>query len=774
MWASGRHFDEALIAQIQATVDAEPQLSRGKLSRRVCQWLDWRSAAGRFQEMSCRKALLKLHRHGALRLPAARQGFAFQAPRVARRPNRARTPVAGTEFHGSLSDLGPIKIVPVASRHDRTSSVWTHLMEAHHYLGAGPLCGAQLRYLVRSEVHGWLGALAFSSATWRLNPREQWIGWSDRARRANLGQVILNSRFLILPTVEVPNLASHLLARALGQAQEDWACRYGQRPLLAETFVDPRRFRGSCYQAANWIRVGQSAGGEREVHPNGRVSEGRKDIYLMPLAPNWQAHLCREPPRQWGTCLRPRQGADWAEQEFGGIDVGDPRLQARLLTLTRDFFANPLASVPEACDGAIAKAKAAYRFFANPQVDMETILFPHTEATIERIRAHKVVLAMQDTTDLNYTHHPATQGLGPLQSIDDLTVGLKLHDTLAFTPGGTPLGLLDVQCWARDGSTEGQGRARERLPIEQKESFKWLKSFRRVAELQPLVPDTTLVSVGDREADIFELFEEALATPAGPKLLVRAEKSRQRKVEQEHLWAHMARQDLAGYQELFIPRKGSRKARTARLAVRFAPVTLRPPNGHKGPAAAVWAVYSHEVDYDPAQVKNPLSWMLLTTVETTTFDEACERLCWYSARWGIEVYHRTLKSGCRIKDRKLANADRLETCLAIDMVVAWRLFWLTHQGRETPDMPCDIILAEEEWQALHAYIHQEPPPEQPPILQDAVRMIGKLGGFLGRKADGQPPQCCGAVCADCPTLPAGGALSANSAMVPAPAPDPRS
>ena len=253
-----------------------------------------------------------------------------------------------------------------------------------------------------------------------------------------------------------------------------------------------------------------------------------------------------------------------------------------------------------------------------------------------------------------------------------------------------------------------------------------------------MLPDTTLVSVGDREADIFELFAEALAHPEGPKLLVRSEKSRNRKVEQDYLWDHLARQPVAGYQELFIPRKGSRKARTARLAVRFAPVTLRPPNGHKGSAANVWAVYSHEVDYDPAQVKSPLSWMLLTTVETTTFDQASERLRWYAARWSIEVYHRTLKSGCRIKDRQLANADRLETCLAIDMVIAWRLFWLTHQGRETPDMPCDIILAEEEWQALHAYIHQEPPPDEPPTLQDAVRMIGRLGGFLGRKGDGQP------------------------------------
>jgi hypothetical protein len=738
MWASGRYFDDGLINRIQATVDAEPQLSRGELSRRVCQWMDWRSASGKLQEMSCRKALLKLDRHGTLRLPAARGGFAFQTPPGARPTRRQASPaVMGAAFRGSLAELGPIEIVPVASRHCHTSQVWTRLMEAHHYLGAGPLCGAQLRYLVRSETHGWLGALAFNSATLRLKPREKWIGWSDRARRANLGQVIQNSRFLILPTVEVPNLASHVLVQALGQVGPHWQERYGQRPVLVETFVDPQRFRGSCYRAANWIHLGQTAGG-KQPHPNGKLSDGPKDIYVYLLARDGRERLCEEPPRRLGASPRPGNSADWAEQEFAGLDVGDGRLRTRLLTLARAFFDNPLAAIPEACDGVLAKIKAAYRFFANPQVDMDTILFPHTEATVERIRPHKVVLAVQDTTDLNYTHHPATEGLGPLQSVDDLTVGLKLHDTMAFTPQGTPLGLLDVQCWARDSSTEGKASQRSRLPIEEKESFKWLKSFRRLAEIQPLVPGSMLVSVGDREADIFELFEEARAHPEGPKLLVRAEKSRQRKVEQDYLWDHMARQPVAGYQELFIPRKGSRKARTARLAVRFAPVTLRPPQGHQGPAITVWAIFSHEVDYDPHQVKSPLSWMLLTTVETVTFDEACERLRWYAGRWGIEVYHRTLKSGCRIQDRQLGHAERLETCLGIDMVVAWRLFWLTHQGRETPEMPCDIILAEEEWQALHAYIHHEPPPEQPPPLQEAVRMIGKLGGFLGRTGDGQP------------------------------------
>jgi hypothetical protein len=601
-----------------------------------------------------------------------------------------------------------------------------------------------MRYLVRSDAHGWLGALGFSSATWRLRKREEHIGWSEPARRANLGRVIGNSRFLILPSVEVANLASHVLGRALRQVENDWEARYGVAPVLVETFVDPERFAATSYRAANWTPIGPTAA-RADPYPNGKAASPPKDIYVYPLHPDWQSILCTEPERRLGEAPpheRPPQ--DWAEEEFGRVDWTDARLKARLCTLARDFMAQPGKPIPQLGDGSQAKTKAAYRFCDNPQVDLQTVLCPHIESTVERVRAHPVVLAVQDTSDLDYSHHPATKNLGPLQSIDDLTVGLKLHSTMAFTTGGTPLGLLDVQCWARDGSTEGQKNARKRLPIEEKESFKWIESYRRVAEAQRLCPDTMLVSVGDREADIYELFAEALANPAGPKLLIRAEKSRQRKIDPAedephgYLWDHMARQPVADFQELLIPRKGSRRARKARLAVRFAPVTIQPPKGAKGGALSLWAVYAHEVDYDPAKVKEPLSWMLLTTVETTSAIQACKRLRWYAKRWGIEVYHRILKSGCRIEDRRLGEADRLEACLAIDMVVAWRVQWLAYQGRETPDIPCDVFLAEEEWKPLYAHIHHQPPPDRPPTLAEAVWMIGKLGGHLGRLG-GRPP-----------------------------------
>jgi hypothetical protein len=612
-------------------------------------------------------------------------------------------------------------------------------MERDHPLGSGPLCGAQLRYLIRSPGCGWLGGLAFSAAAWHLASRDRWIGWSDAARRENLSRVVNNSRFLIRADVHVPHLASHVLARCLRRLAGDWRTHYGEAPVLVETFVENGRFAGTCYQAANWQRIGTTRGRGRQDQRH-RSALPTKDIYVYPLQRQWRQVLYQE--NLEGTAIEAPERlppSDWAEEEFGRAELADARLEARLVSLARDFFARPQANVPQAC-ASRDKTKAAYRFFDHPRVTMDQLLDSHIASTRNRVRQHPVVLAVQDTSTLNYTTHPATEGLGPLHTIDDVTQGLLLHDTLAFTEDGIPLGLLDVQCWARDPREVGKKARRKQLPIEQKESAKWLRSYRAVAEAQTHCPDTRLVSVGDREADLYELFEQAVHTPGGPDLLVRAERTRNRLVEQGLLWDHLADQPVAGVQEVHVPRKGSRPARTARLTVRYAAVELQPPKTKPTltPVRA-WAVSAQEVDYDARSVSSPLSWTLVTTVETASFEAACQRLSWYTRRWGIEVYHRTLKSGCRIENRQLATAKRLEACLAIDMVVAWRVYHLVKIGRDTPDIPCTAYFEQAEWQALMAYVTKDPtPPAQPPTLREATRMVASLGGFLGRKGDGEP------------------------------------
>jgi len=221
-------------------------------------------------------------------------------------------------------------------------------------------------------------------------------------------------------------------------------------------------------------------------------------------------------------------------------------------------------------------------------------------------------------------------------------------------------------------------------------------------------------------------------------LLIRAEQNR--RVEQEHgyLWEHLAAQPLSGIKEVRLPRRAGRPARPARLEVRFAAVELRPPrHGPRMPNVRLWAVWARESQ--PPSGQEAVAWMLLTTLPVENFQAACQKLDWYTKRWSIEVFHRTLKSGCQIETRQLGHADRIEGCLAIDMVVAWRIFHLCKLGRETPEVPCTVYFEEIEWQALVGFINKDPgPPPKPPTLREALRMTASLGGFLGRKGDGEP------------------------------------
>lgn len=734
MLIAGRDFSEEILARIRSRVAGDPMLTRTALSREVCTWMGWQGDDGQPKDMSCRVALLKLSRRGFIELPAG-QAISFAKPAEASAP----APRDWLTIETNLAELGRVWLVPVDSGQAELSSTWWAMMQAHHPLGAGPLCGAQLRYLVACEA-GFVGGLSFSAPAWRLAPRDAWIGWDDSIRQARLPQVIANSRFLILPGVRVPNLASHVLSQALGRVADDWQSRYGITPVMVETFVDRNRYRGTCYRAANWILLGQTRGRGRQDRLH--VAQGAiKDIWVYPLQSHWQAILQADagaspPDRPVKPSVARRVPADWAEEEFGGCALPDARLQARLLSLARDFYARPQANVAQAC-ASRAKTKAAYRFLDHDQTTMDTLLQPHFQSTEVRVRAEAIVLAVQDTTSLNYTAHAATEGMGPIGSTVNGPQGLHLHSTLAFSTQGTPLGFLDVQCWSRDPAGFGKKVKRHRVPIEEKESFKWLKSFRAVAAVQARCPGTTLVSVGDREADLYELFEEAMAHPDGPKLLVRAEHNRQLHDEQHRLWETMQSRPADGIQVLQVPRQGSRAAREAHMSIRYAAVSLAAPTGHKGPVIPVWAVLAQEQDA-PEGVK-PLEWMLLTTLPVTCFEQAIEKLMWYARRWGIEVLHRTLKSGCRIEQRQLGQADRIGACLAIDLVVAWRIYYLNKLGREVPQSPCTVYFEEAEWKALMVFTTKNPiAPAQPPTLREAIRRVAGLGGFLGRKSDGEP------------------------------------
>lgn len=719
MLITGHTFSPEVLERIQKVVDVDHEISRRALSKHVCQMLGWRHPDGRLKDMSCRKALSRLHKAGRLRLPDAVQGFAFSKPSAQK--EFSRPPVSC-----SLRELGNVTLVLIDNRLSEEAGIWKSLMRLH-YLGDRLFC-AGLRYLVHSTTHGWLGALAFSPAAFRVSARDRFIGWNDQGRLVNLDRIVGNSRFLIHPEVRVPHLASHVLGRALRRLKCDWRSRYGKEPLLVETFVDQSRFTGACYRAANWIPVGTTAGrGRQDSRRQAALPE--KEMYVYPLHRKWRELL--------GGSLKdePPQARDWAEEEWGRASLGDTRLVQRLIALGRDRYARPQANIPQTC-GSRSKTKAAYRFFDHERATLQNLLAPHIEATTKRAAKENVVLAIQDTTSLNYGTHPATENLGPITSSPDGVVGLMLHGTLAVNAEGTPLGILAAQCWARDREEFGKRAKRHSLPIEQKESNKWLASFKAATATAAACPDTTVVSVGDREADMYDLFALAHQTPNAPLLLVRARHDRKLLEEQGRLSDQLRRCPESGVQEIMVPRKSNRPARVAQLAIRHCKVELAPP-ARKGNSAplTVWAILAEEKA--PPEGVEPLSWMLLTTAPTETFAKACQHLSWYALRWTIEVFHKTLKSGCRIENRQLGSANRLEACLAIDLVVAWRIHHLTKLGRETPDVPCSIYFEEAQWRALTTFVTKTPV-DQPPTLREAIRMVAILGGFLARKSDGEP------------------------------------
>lgn len=425
----------------------------------------------------------------------------------------------------------------------------------------------------------------------------------------------------------------------------------------------------------------------------------------------------------------------WAVTEWADADLGDARRTQRLVELATVLAQRPSASLPEAC-GSRAQLKAAYRFFDNDASDPHAILASHVEATTARLAAVPRVLAVQDTTELDWTAHPATTGLGPLAH--PAHHGLHVHTTLALTPERVPVGVLAQHVWAREPDTVGKRATRKRRPITEKESQKWLTSVEAVMAAQAQCPHTQFVCVGDREADVYDLFLQE--RPSGVDLLVRASWNRRVDHPERYLWDKVTAHPVVATLTVRVPRREAQPARQATVTVRWALVLLCPPThrrAEKLPTLALWAVLARE-DHPPAGVE-PLVWLLLTTCAVHTTADALARVDWYACRWGIEVWHKVLKSGCRLEARQLETADRLRRCLAVYSVIAWRLLYATLLSRAMPEAPCTVLLEPEEWQALYCTIHlTATPPATPPPLRQAVHWLGRLGGFLARRGDGEP------------------------------------
>ncbi|MFL9910746.1 IS4 family transposase [Paraburkholderia sp. RL17-337-BIB-A] len=423
---------------------------------------------------------------------------------------------------------------------------------------------------------------------------------------------------------------------------------------------------------------------------------------------------------------------DWASDEFASANLGDARLSSRLVALARQLSASPHTSLPQALSPA--ELKAAYRFFDNDQVDTDGVLAPHIAQTLDRMEQIPVVLAIQDTTEFNLTHLPATDGLGRCTGGNER--GFLMHSLLAVSPEGLPLGVLGMKTWARREGTQGSAAQRKSRPIHEKESIKWIEGLAHLSALKSRCEHTQLIGIGDRESDVYELF--AAQRPDGVDWLVRAAWNRCARHPQRYLWQAVLDAPAAGHTELLVPAKGSRPQRTACLTLRYACVRLRPPQTRtRLPELDVFAV--HVIEDEPPAGIEPLEWMLLTSVPTHSPGQALERLQWYARRWTIETWHRVLKSGCRIEARQFGTLERFVRATSLFAVIAWRILYTTLLARLDGDLPCEAVLQPVEWQALYCRMHRTTrPPDTVPSLHQAIRWIAALGGYLNRRHDPPP------------------------------------
>lgn len=429
----------------------------------------------------------------------------------------------------------------------------------------------------------------------------------------------------------------------------------------------------------------------------------------------------------------------WANKEFKNLGIKCGRTIKRfirtIVTLSRKIH----SSLARASNNK-AEAKAIYRLIDNEQVTEEVILQAHRKATIQKVKesGESIVLAIQDTTTLNYSSHIKTEGLGDFGG-KPRDRGLIVHSSLAVTPQGIALGLLDQMIWTRNPEERGKRTEKRQKPIEEKESYKWLKSMDNSRAGIP--SGIRLVHVGDREADVYEFFEHALANEQD--FLVRVVQNRMT-TEAGKLFDQIKQKAPAGQIVVEIPRDTRRNLpkREATLDLRYSRVQVKAPahtpkKGMKKPAVALSIVYVQEIN--PPSGVEPIEWYLVTSLEITSLDEAIEKITWYVHRWKIERFHYILKSGCAIEKLQNRKAERLQKLILIYSIISVRILGMTYLARQFPEEPCTLYLEEEEWSVLYRIVHQTSTvPLTPPTIKEAVTSIAKLGGFLGRKGDGEP------------------------------------
>lgn len=462
----------------------------------------------------------------------------------------------------------------------------------------------------------------------------------------------------------------------------------------------------------------------------------------------------------------------WVDAEIAQADCGDARLNKRLGVVLTALGKAPGASIPQACDGRHADIAAAYRFFDNPAATPENILAAHARQSLARIGQHPVVLLVQDTTEMDMSQpQRRIEGAGPLD--DSPRQGAFLHLMHAFTAAGTPLGSVWNKLLVRPprpatGAAKSRAQ-RQNTPIEEKESLRWIEGLAAAQVMAQAQPGVCMICVADSEADIYEYLGHLPLTPCASTpqqqqtrgmahWIVRACQDRVLLDEEDEasssLWDACRQAPVLWSKELHVrgrqmklacdkrARRQPRLDRDIMVEVRAVEhLRLRPPyrKGGRPQAVTLNAVLVSEVS--PPKGEVPVEWLLFTSLPVQSAGQVQQVVEAYSKRFMIEVFFRVLKSGCRIEEKRFESAARHLSHLAVALIIAWRVLWLSQLGQHDPQMDAAEAFTTSEWQCAWAVINRDQPlPQQAPSMGEMIKIVGKLGGWIqrGGKSAGPP------------------------------------
>jgi len=419
-------------------------------------------------------------------------------------------------------------------------------------------------------------------------------------------------------------------------------------------------------------------------------------------------------------------------KDFPHLDFGDIRRNERFVNIINNISTRPGSSIPRQ-NKRWYDTKATYEFFKNEDVSVEALKKAMMQYGAKQVSDQMQVLILQDISNISYNDLQA-EGLGYLDNKEGR--GILCYSSMAATPEGLPLSLLYQHTWIRPLEDLGKSSKRKQISFEDKESYRWYDGMQQVNKL--LEQSIHKIHIADREADIYELFFHAYEP--NTDLLIRARHNRQL-TSGSQLWDTIAAQPVAATVSLDIPDKTGKKKFKVEAAVRYHTVEILRPRNNKNSyeSATLTAIEIQEINSSNKNEEDCIHWKLLTTLEISSVSDALQCVKWYTFRWLIERFHYVLKSGTKIEELQLKDAESLQKAITVYSMAAFRVMQLVYESRHHPEVSCEVVLTKAQWITLHMLINgNNQIPKQPPSLHQAVMWIGRLGGHLGRKSDGPP------------------------------------